>query len=540
MEPISAVARVLGIEPKHLVPFGTDKAKVLLSAIRPGPPRGKLVAVTGITPTPAGEGKTATSIGLAQGFAKLGRTAAVTLREPSLGPVFGGKGGSTGGGRSRVLPEDDVNLHLTGDIHAVTTAHNMLAALTENAVRRGLIDGLSTPGITWRRVSPIEDRSLRNVVTGLGGDANGPVRDTGFDITEASEVMAVLALASGYDDLRRRLGAMTVGYTGAGRAVRAGEVGAVGSLMALLRDALLPNLVQTTEGTPALVHTGPFANIAHGSSSVIADRLALGSADYVVTECGFGADQGFEKFMHIKARASGLLPSAAVLVATVRALKAHGGAPAGSLTTPDPIAVRIGTSNLEHMVGLIREFGVPVVVAINRFPSDTTEESVIIQDAAIEAGASAAVICSAFAEGGDGAIELAEAVERVATAKPDVSYLYPTEASIREKVNAVATRAYGAAAVRWTPAADRKLRTFEEQGLDALPVCIAKTPLSLSGDPALKGKPTGFTIEITDVRAATGAGFVYPIVGSVMTMPGLPRTPRRLDLSADDTVTGLS
>jgi formate--tetrahydrofolate ligase len=539
MEAITAVARAFGIEPKHLIPYGRDKAKVSLDAIKPGPRRGRLVVVTGITPTPTGEGKTTIAIGLVQALAKLGHNAAVTLREPSLGPIFGMKGGGTGGGRSRVEPQGDINLHFTGDSHAVGAAHNLLAALTENAVRRGKLPGVQPAGVVWRRVAPIEDRALREIVTGLGGESNGPVRSTGFDITEASEIMAVLALATGYDDLRRRLGAITVAYRDEGRQVRAGEVGAVGSLMALLRDALMPNLVQTTDGQAAFVHTGPFASIAHGSSSVVADRLALGYADYVVTEAGFGADLGFEKFMHIKARPAGLKPSVAVLVATVRALKAHGGAPANALERPDPFSVRIGAANLEHHVRFVRSFGVPLVVAINRFPTDTPEELVILQDVAISAGASAAVTTSSFADGADGAIELAEAVARASDPKANIEYLYPESATIREKVDAVAAKTYGAASVRWSPAAERELTRFEQLGLDGLPVCIAKTPLSLSHDPTLKGRPTGFTFEITGIRASTGAGFVYPIAGSVVTMPGLPCDPRALDLDASGEIRGL-
>jgi formate--tetrahydrofolate ligase len=537
-QPISAVARSLGIEPRHLVSYGEHKAKVSLDAIRPT--TGKLIAVTGITPTPAGEGKTLTCIGLVQALGKLGHNAAVTLREPSLGPLFGLKGGGTGGGASRVLPEDDINLHFTGDTHAVGAAHNLLSALTDNAVRRGQVSGLQPSGITWRRVTPVEDRALRQITTGLGGSANGPVRETGFDITEASEIMAILALASDHVDLRRRLAAITVGYADDGRAITAKDIGAVGSLMALLNDALLPNLVQTSEGQPALVHTGPFGNIAHGCSSVVADRLALGYADYVVTECGFGADLGFEKFMHIKARSAGLCPSAVVLVATIRALKSHGGAPADALHHPDPIAVRIGSANLDHMVGLVRSFGLPVVVAINRFPADTPEEVIILQDVAIAAGASAAVISTCYQDGGQGATDLAQAVTRLTEGPPpEVTYMYPPQAPLRDKVRALVTKAYGARGVHWSVEADRRLAVFEKLGLDALPVCMAKTSSSISHDPSLKGRPSDYTFEISDVRASTGAGFVYPIAGPVTTMPGLPREPRSLDVDADGNVTGL-
>ena len=539
MESIGAIARGLGIEPKHLVPYGDDKAKVRLDAIRPGAPKGKLIVVTGMTPTSAGEGKTTVAIGLTDALGSRGHKAAVTIRQPALGPVFGVKGGGTGGGLATVVPSEDINLHFTGDSHAVASAHNLLAAFTENAVRRRQVEGLTADGIVWRRVNGIEDRALRQIATGLGGESNGPVRETGFDITEASEVMAVLALATGYDDLRKRLGAMTVGYTQDDRPVRAGEVGAVGSMMALLKDALLPNLVQTAGGQPAFVHTGPFANIAHGCSSVVADRLALGYTDYVVTECGFGADLGFEKFMHIKARSSGLRPSVAVLVATVRAVKSHGGVPANALTRPDAFAARIGASNLEHMVKVVRAFGMPVVVAINMFPTDTPEEVLILQDVAITAGASAAVTCSAFKEGGPGSVDLAEAVERAAAGESRVRYMYPENASLREKIAAVATKVYGATGIRLTRKADEQLEFYERQGLGGLPVCMAKTPFSLSHDPTLKNRPTQFTFEVTDARASTGAGFVYPIAGDLMTMPGLPRHPRALDVDRAGRVTGL-
>jgi formate--tetrahydrofolate ligase len=538
MESIGTIARGLGIEPRYLIAYGDDKAKVSLDAIKA--PRGKLIAVTGITPTSAGEGKTTTAIGLTDALAKAGRKAVVTLRQPSLGPIFGVKGGGTGGGWATVVPEADINLHFTGDSHAVTTAHNLLAALTDNAVRRHQIPDLTSDGITWRRVSPIEDRALRNIVTGLGGDANGPVRDTGFDITEASEVMAILSLATGYDDLRKRLGAITVGYTTDKRPVRAGEMGAVGSMMALLKDAILPNLVQTGAGQPAFVHTGPFANIAHGASSVVADKLALGYADYVVTECGFGADLGFEKFMHIKMRSSGLRPAAVVLVATVRAIKSHGGVPNDALTRPDAMAVRIGAANLEHMVKIVKSFGVPVVVSINRYPADTAEEIVILQDVAITAGASAAVTCSAFTDGPTGAAELAEAVERLASIKSQVTYLYKEDATLRDKIYAVATKVYGATSVTLSPAANRKLDFYQQQGLDELPICIAKTAFSLTHDPTLKNRPTQFSFEINDIRASTGAGFIYPIAGDILTMPGLPRHPRAHDLDRRNNVTGIS
>ncbi len=540
MEPIGAVARSLGIEPRRLSLYGDDVAKVSLDAMRPGAPHGKLVVVTGVTPTPAGEGKTTIAVGLVQALAKLGHKAAATLPEPSLGAAFGPNGSGTGGGRSRIVPENDIALHFTGDAHAVSAAHNLLAAFTEDAVARGQVPGLSAGGIVWRRVSPVVDPALRQVATGLGGAGNGPVRDTGFDLPDASEIMSEMALAASYDDLRRRLNATTVGYKGDGQPVRAQDVGAVGPMMALLRRALLPNLVQTLEGQPAFVHTGPACDVAHGSSSVLADRIALGYADYVVTEAGGGADLGFEKFMHIKARSSGLRPSAAVLVVTARAMKSHGGAPPGALTLPDPFAVQLGAANLRHAVGLVKAFGLPVVVAVNRFPTDTPQELVIIQDAAIAAGASAAVTCTAFADGGDGAMELAEAVLRASSGPgPKLEYLYAEDAPVREKVRILATRVYGAASVRWAPAAEQQLDAFEKLGMNNLPVCIAKTPLSLSHDPSLKGAPTGYAFEISGVRAATGAGFVCPIARDVVTMPGLPEKPRTIDIGPSGEVTGL-
>lgn len=539
LRPIAEVARAAGIPPKHLIPYGASKAKVALDAVLPER-TGKLIVVTGVTPTPAGEGKTTTTVALTQGLGKIGKKAAATLREPSLGPIFGIKGGGTGGGKSRVVPEDEINVHFTGDAHAVGSAHNLLGAIAENAAQRGLIPGISPQDITWRRVVDIEDRALRSIVSGLGGSANAPLRESGFDIVTASEIMATLALSSDLADLRARLGRITVASGAGGKRATAADVGAVGSLMALLRHALIPNLVQTLEGQPAFVHTGPFGNIAHGCSSVVADRLALGYADYVVTEAGFGADLGFEKFMHIKCRSSGLRPSAAVLVGTARAMKHHGGVPAASLDRPDPFSVRIGTANLQHMIGIIRAFGLPVVVAVNHFPTDTPEETVIMQDVAIEAGASAAVVCSGFADGGDGATELAEAVVRAADGDPpEITHLYPLEAPIREKALALAKTVYGAADVRWSPEASRRLDGFERQGLGGMPVCMAKTPLSISHDSSLKNRPSGYTFEISDVRASTGAGFVYPVAGNIVTMPGLPKTPRALDVDAAGNIVGL-
>ena len=539
MKPISEVARSMGIAPKHLIPYGDDKAKVALDALQPQQ-RGKLIIVTCINPTPAGEGKTTTSIALTQGLAHVGKNACATLRQPSLGPIFGVKGGATGGGKASLIPDDDINIHFTGDMHAVTTAHNQLAAFADNAVYRGLVPDTAPENITWRRVIDVEDRALRHIVTGAGGSANAPLRETGFDITAASEIMAVLALASDMNDLRRRLGRITVATSKKGQRITADDIGATGSLMALMRQAFLPNLVQTTEGQPTFVHAGPFANIAHGCSSVIADRMALGYADYVVTEGGFGADLGFEKFMHIKCRMTGLRPSAAVLVVTVRALKSHGGVSANVLDHPDPFAVRIGADNFLHMMKVIQAFGLPVIVAVNSFPTDTPEEQVIIQQLAIEAGAAGAVMSRGFAEGGPGSAELAEAVVRATEGPPPrARYLYPLNAPIREKVDALAATVYNAKDVHWSPAAARLMTRFEEQGLGELPICMAKTHMSLSHDASMRNRPSGYTFEVSDIRASTGAGYVYPIAGSVMTMPGLPRTPRPLDVDDKGRITGL-
>ena len=540
MLPIAEIAENMGLDPKFMIPQGHYKAKISLEAIKQGGSRGKLVVVTGITPTRAGEGKTTTTVGLTQGLDRLGRRVVATLREPSLGPIFGIKGGGTGGDRATVEPEDEINVHFTGDAHAVGSAHNLLAALTDNAVQRRQIEGLDPSGVTWRRVTDVEDRALRTIISGLGGSANAPVRETGFDIVTASEVMAVLALSSGLEDLRARLSRIVVGFTNEGKPVTAADVGAVGSMMSLLRYAIQPNLVQTSEGQPVMVHTGPFGNIAHGCSSVVADRLALGYADYVLTEAGFGADLGFEKFMHIKARFNDLEPSAAVLVASVRALKSHGGVRARELDSPNEDAVRKGMPNLEHLIGVVRSFGLPVVVAINRFPTDTKGEMAIVKRGAEAACAHATVESRVFAEGGAGGVDLAEAlIDATKGDAPKVRYLYPEEASTEEKVLALAQKVYNAADVRWSPAARRQLRVYRELGWGALPVCMAKTHLSLSHSPSLKGLPSGYTFEVSDVRASVGAGFIYPVAGTMVTMPGLPGSPRALDVDGAGNILGL-
>ena len=531
MRPIAEIAESLGLDTAVLIPQGHYKAKIPLDAIREDGKRGKLVVVTGITPTPAGEGKTTTTVGLTQSLGRLGKSVVATLREPSLGPIFGIKGGGTGGGLSLVEPQDEVNIHFTGDAHAVGSAHNLLAALTDNVAQRGQIPGFRPERITWRHVTDVEDRALRSIVTGLGGSANAPIRETGFDIVTASEIMAILALAKDLENLRERLSRIVVGYTDQNVPVTATDVNAVGSLMSLLRHAILPNLVQTTEGQPVIVHAGPFGNIAHGCSSVVGDRLALGYADYVLSEAGFGADLGFEKFMHIKARFNGLEPSAAVLVATVRAVKYHGGVAVRELETPDEDAVRRGLENLTHLIGVVRATGLPVVVAVNHFPTDTQAEMDIVKSGCEEAGAFAAVESRVFADGGAGGIELAEAlIQATEGPDPEISYFYPEDASIQDKVLALAHTVYNADDVSWTAASLRQLRGFEANGWGGLPVCMAKTNASISHQASLRGRPSGYTFEVNDVRASVGAGFIYPIAGNVVTMPGLPGSPRALDV----------
>ena len=543
MQPITDIAETLGVDARHLIPYGHHKAKISLDAMKPPAQRtGKLVVVTGITPTPAGEGKTTTAVGLTQGLGQLGQNAVVTLREPSLGPIFGIKGGGTGGGRATVVPEDEINIHFTGDAHAVGSAHNLLAALVENAVFRNGASGMDATGIRWSRVTDASDRALRNIVAGVGGSNNSPLRQTRFDFIAASEIMAVLALTADLDDLRERLSRMVVGSNPAGDPVTVESLGVAGSLLALLRHAVMPNLVQTQEGQPALIHAGPFGNIAHGCNSIIADRMALGYADYVITEAGFGSDLGFEKFMHIKARQSGLIPNAVVLVASARALKSHGGVRQRDLNQPNVEAVVAGGPNLAHHIGIVKSFNLPVVVAVNRFPSDTSEELSAVKEIALSAGASAAAECDGFAQGGAGATELAEQVMTAAGDAPEITYAYPLEASAEEKALALARTVYNADAVSWTPAARRQLRAFEAQGWGSLPICMAKTHLSISHDPARRGRPSGYTFPIVDIRASVGAGFLYTLAGPIETLPGLPTRPRALDMdiTPDGQIIGLS
>ncbi len=548
MKDIAEVAAGAGILESELELYGRYKAKVDLSILKrlEGDPDGRYILVTAITPTPLGEGKTVTSISLAQGLARLGKKAITTLRQPSMGPVFGVKGGATGGGRSQVLPMEEINLHFTGDIHAVSAAHGLLAAALDNHLHHGNALKLDTKEIFWNRTVDMNDRTLRRIVIGLGG-SNGIMRESGFDIVGASEVMAILALAEDYEDLKRRLGGILVGASRSRGPVWARELDIHGAMAALLRDALKPNLVQTSEATPCLVHAGPFANVAHGNSSVIADRVALKLADYVVTEAGFGSDMGAEKFIDIKCRAAGLRPSVGVLVATVRALKMHGGAfpdlkDRSLVEREDVDAVLRGCGNLDKHIENVRMFGLPVIVAINRFPSDTDREVEAVSRKAMEAGAVAAVCHEGVLRGAEGAIDLARAVVEAAGKPAEIRYLYPLELPIEEKIRTIAQKIYGAGEIDYTKQALRRIKFFKEIGLARLPICVAKTQASLSHDASLRGRPRGFKFPVADVRAASGAGFLYPMAGEIVTMPGLPREPAacRIDVDSSGKITGLS
>jgi formate--tetrahydrofolate ligase len=551
LKPLDDIAHDLGIGPHLLEPYGESVVKIKLAAIDElaDRPKAKYVVVTAITPTPLGEGKTTTTVGLGQGFRHIGKRATVTIRQPSMGPTFGIKGGAAGGGYSQVVPMEVLNLHLTGDMHAVTAAHNMLSAMIDNHLYQGNKLGLDQHNITWRRVLDVNDRALRNIVVGLGSRMDGVPRQTGFDITAASEVMATLGLSTSLQDLRARLGRIVVGYTSAGDPVTAEQLSAAGSMAVILRDAIKPNLLQTLENTPVLVHTGPFGNIATGNSSVVADLIGIHAGDYLITEAGFGADMGAERFFNIKSRASGLRPDAAVVVATVRALKAHSGKykiVAGKplpedLLAENPDDVLAGAANLRKQIENVRLHGVSPVVAVNAFPTDHPSEHDAIREVAAAAGARSAV-CTHFADGGRGAAELAEAVAEAAEEPSDFHFLYPSEASLREKIETVATRVYGAAGVEYSPQAGKQLDTYEKAGFGTLPVCIAKTHLSISSDPSLKGAPTGWTLPVREVRASVGAGFVYPICGEIRTMPGLGTNPAaaRIDLDENGEIVGLS
>jgi formate--tetrahydrofolate ligase len=555
--PIMELARELGLRDDEVELHGPYKAKVRLEGIErleaeasAKGKRGKYVVVTAITPTPLGEGKTTTNIGLVQGLNRVGHKAAVCIRQPSLGPVFGIKGGAAGGGYSQVIPMEDFNLHLTGDNHAVGAAHNLLAAFIDNSLTHGNPHGIDPLGVLWPRVVDISDRALRKAIVGLGGRENGYPRETEWQITVASEVMAALALASDIHDLRARLGRMVVATTFDGRRITAEDLRCAGSMTVLLLDAIKPNLLQTLEGGPAFVHCGPFANIAHGNNSVLADRLALATCEIACTEAGFGADMGAEKFFDIKCRQSGLRPDAAVMVATIRALKMHGGV--GRIVAGKPLdpaleqenveAVRLGSANLAAQIENVRLFNVPVVVAVNHFPTDTEAEVTAIREVALAAGAREVVVSRHFAEGGAGAEDLARAVWSAAEeGAPDFQFLYPDDAPLREKIETIAVRIYGARGVDELPAATKALKLYEELGFGNLPICMAKTHLSLSHDPSLKGRPTGFRVPIREVYLSAGAGFVTPLLGEMRTMPGLPSHPagESIDIDKDGNIVGL-
>ena len=543
MLPITEVAAKLGIGEEDIELYGRYKAKLSMDLIKrvQDKPDGKLILVTAITPTPAGEGKSTTTVGLAQGLAKIGQKVIVALREPSLGPCMGIKGGAAGGGYSQVVPMEDINLHFTGDFHAITSAHMLLAAMLDNHIQQGNALNIDPRRIVWKRVVDMNDRELRNIVVGLGGKAHGVPRQDGFDITVASEVMAILCLATGLHDLKERLSKIIVAYDYSGNPITAGMLKAQGAMAALLKDAVKPNLVQTLENVPAIIHGGPFANIAHGCNSVMATKTALKLADYTITEAGFGADLGAEKFFDIKCRYAGLKPDAVVLVATVRALKMHGGVPKTELATPDVEAVKRGIVNLEKHIENIKQYGLPLVVAINAFAQDTPEELEAIRSHCAAHGVNVA-LSEVFAKGGEGGIELAKEVVALATSgKADFKFLYGEELSLKEKIETIAKKIYGAVGVNYTKEANNALKDFEKMGYGHLPVCMAKTQYSFSDDPALLGRPKGFEITIKNCRIAAGAGFVVVLTGDIMTMPGLPKVPaaEKIDVSDDGVISGL-
>lgn len=543
MLPIIEVAAKLGIGEEDIELYGRYKAKLSMDLIKrvQDKPDGKLILVTAITPTPAGEGKSTTTVGLAQGLAKIGQKVIVALREPSLGPCMGIKGGAAGGGYSQVVPMEDINLHFTGDFHAITSAHMLLAAMLDNHIQQGNALNIDPRRIVWKRVVDMNDRELRNIVVGLGGKAHGVPRQDGFDITVASEVMAILCLATGLHDLKERLSKIIVAYDYSGNPITAGMLKAQGAMAALLKDAVKPNLVQTLENVPAIIHGGPFANIAHGCNSVMATKTALKLADYTITEAGFGADLGAEKFFDIKCRYAGLKPDAVVLVATVRALKMHGGVPKTDLATPDVEAVKRGIVNLEKHIENIKQYGLPLVVAINAFAQDTPEELEAIRSHCAAHGVNVA-LSEVFAKGGEGGIELAKEVVALATSgKADFKLLYGAELSLKEKIETIAKKIYGAVGVNYTKEANNALKDFEKMGYGHLPVCMAKTQYSFSDDPAILGRPEGFEITIKNCRIAAGAGFVVVLTGDIMTMPGLPKVPaaEKIDVSDDGVISGL-
>ncbi|MCD7803761.1 MAG: formate--tetrahydrofolate ligase [Oscillospiraceae bacterium] len=543
MLPITEVAKIAGIDENSIEQYGKYKAKVDPKIINDDSRKnGKLILVTAITPTPAGEGKTTTTIGLADGLRKIGKNSVVALREPSLGPVFGIKGGAAGGGYAQVVPMEDINLHFTGDFHAIGAANNLLAAMIDNHIQQGNALGIDPRRITWKRCVDMNDRQLRFVVDGLGGKPNGTPREDGFDITVASEIMAVFCLASSIDDLKDRLGKIIIGYTYSGEPVTASQLKAVGAMAALLKDALKPNLVQTLEHTPALVHGGPFANIAHGCNSVLATKLAMKLGDYAVTEAGFGADLGAEKFLDIKCRMAGLTPSAVVIVATVRALKMHGGLAKTELGKEDLDALKKGLPNLlRHVSNIKNVYGLPSVVAVNRFPTDTDAEVNLVIEECRKLGVNT-VLSDVWAKGGEGGIELANEVVRLCEEEtPNFTFSYSDDMSLEEKINAVVTKVYGGNGVTYLPAAKKELARLTELGFGRLPVCIAKTQYSFSDDPTKLGAPEDFTVTVKNVKVSAGAGFVVVLTGDIMTMPGLPKSPaaERIDVTSDGVITGL-
>jgi formate--tetrahydrofolate ligase len=551
LKPVAEIAADIGIPPWLIEPYGEHVAKIGLDAVDElaDLPKARYVVVTAVTPTPLGEGKTTTTVGLGQAMRHIGKRATIAIRQASMGPTFGIKGGAAGGGYSQAVPFETLNLHLTGDMHAVTAAHNQLSAMLDSHLYQGNELGIDPHNISWRRVVDVNDRALRNIVIGLGAAADGVPRQTGFDITAASEAMAILALSSSLRDMRTRLGRIVVGYTKSGEPVTAEQLRAAGAMTVIMRDAIKPNLLQTLENTPVLVHAGPFGNIAHGNSSVVADLIGIHTGDYLITEAGFGADMGAERFFNIKCRVSGLVPDAAVVVTTVRALKAHSGRHrivAGrplppALLEENPADVVAGAANLRKQIENVRLHGVTPVVAINAMPEDFPSEHAEIRAIAESLGVRSAV-CRHFTEGGRGAAELAEAVAEAAEEPGEFRFLYPLEASLREKIETIATRVYGADGVDYAAAAVAQLDTFERNGFGELPVCVAKTQLSLSSDPKLKGAPTGWRLPVNQVRASVGAGFIYPICGEMRTMPGLASNSAamRIDIDADGQVVGLS
>ncbi|MCI9363643.1 MAG: formate--tetrahydrofolate ligase [Oscillospiraceae bacterium] len=542
MEPISEIAKEAGVDEKYLEPYGRYKAKVDYQLLQDTKaPDGKLILVTAITPTPAGEGKTTTTVGLADGMRKLGKKVMVALREPSLGPVFGVKGGAAGGGYAQVVPMEDINLHFTGDFHAIGAANNLLAAMLDNHIYQGNALNIDPKKITWRRCVDMNDRQLRNVVDGLGGRVNGVPREDGYDITVASEIMAVLCLASDISDLKARLARIVVGYTYDEKPVTAGDLKAAGAMAALLKDALKPNLVQTLEHTPAFVHGGPFANIAHGCNSITATKMALKLGDYAITEAGFGADLGAEKFLDIKCRMAGFTPAAVVMVATVRALKLHGGVPKADLGTENLDALAKGLPNLlQHVENITKVYELPCVVAINRFPTDTEAELKLVEEECKKLGVNVA-LSEVWGKGGEGGKALAEEVIRLCEQPNNFHRSYELDLSIEEKIEAIVKKVYRGDGVAFTPNAKKQIAQLTALGFDKLPICMAKTQYSFSDDPALLGAPRGFTVTVRNIKISAGAGFLVALTGDIMTMPGLPKAPaaERIDIDASGKITGL-